>query len=277
MLPLLMWNPWPTVERPTDMRSRIVLGLLALLLAACGEPSSVGGGESLDGAWELRSATVDGSEIGLLDDHRVTATITGDEVSGRAACNSYGATVRVDGDAIAFETMGWTAMGCEPQVMEVEQAFRDSLMRVTTAQRSGSTLLFSSPGVNLEFTLLAPAPTADLVGVTWMLSEILQGDTATSPAEGADDPAEPAMLVLRDDGTLTGHTGCRELRGDYVVNGDEILFTSFSADGDCIPELEWQDNQLITVLGDGFTAEIVGNRLTVTSSGGEGLMFRAGP
>jgi heat shock protein HslJ len=161
--------------------------------------------------------------------------------------------------------------------MEVEEAFADALMRVTTAQRSGSTLRFVGPGVELDFALLAPAPTADLVGVTWMLSEIVQGETVTSPAEGADDPAEMAYLLLDVDGTLSGNTGCRELSGEYVVAGDEIRFTTFSADGDCIPELVWQDGRVVTVLGDGFTVEIVGSRLEVTSTGGERLVFRAGP
>lgn len=263
--------------RPTGMRSLVALGLLASILAACGEPEPVGGGESFDGAWQLRSGTLDGATILLLDDYRVTATITGDEISGRAACNSYGAELQLDGESIAFDNMGWTAMLCEPQVMEVEEAFVNALQRVTRAQRSESTLLLDGPGVELEFTLLAPAPTADLVGVTWMLSEIVQGGTVTSPVEGADDPAEMAYLLLDVDGTLTGNTGCRELSGEYIVTGDEILFTTFSAGGDCIPELQWQDNQVVTVLGDGFTAEIVGNRLTVTSTGGEGLVFRAGP
>jgi heat shock protein HslJ len=185
--------------------------------------------------------------------------------------------MRVAGEEIAFEEMGWTAMGCESEVMEVEAAFMDALQRVTTAERSGSTMKFTGPGVELEFMLLAPAPKAELVGVVWMLSEIVQGESATSPAEGADDPAESAMLVLNQDGSLSGHTGCRELSGEYVVVGDEILFTSFSADGECSPELQTQDNLVITVLGDGFTADIVGSRLTVTSAGGDGqLVFRAG-
>jgi heat shock protein HslJ len=259
-----------------DVRVRIALALL-VLLAACGEPDPAGGTEPLDGAWQLRSARVDGEAIALLDDHRVTATITGDEIGGRAACNSYGAAMREAEGAVTFGIVFQTDMGCEAPVMEIEAAYMSALARVTSAERSGPVLLLAGPGVELEFELLGPAPTADLVGVTWMLSGIVQGDTVTSPAEGADGPGEPAMLLLRADGTLTGHTGCRELSGEYIVSGDEILFTSFSAEGDCIPELQRQDDQIVTVLGDGFTAEIAGDRLTVTSTGGEGLVFRAGP
>lgn len=249
----------------------------AVLVAACGTESSSGDAEPLDGIWELGSATVDGEAITLLDDFRVTATITGDEIGGRAACNSYGATMQIVDGGVTFEEMGSTAMLCEPPVMEVEEAFMTALDRVNSVSRSGPLLVFTGPGVDLEFKLLAPAPMADLVGVTWMLSEIVHGDTVTSAAEGADGPGEKAMLVLHQDGTLAGHTGCRRLSGQFVVSGDEIVFTSFITDGECIPELWWQDNQVVSVLGDGFTAEIVGRRLTVTSTGGEGLVFRAGP
>ena len=248
-----------------------------VLLAACGADSLTEDAEPLDGIWELAAATVDGEQITLLDDYRVTATITGDEIRGRAACNSYSATMLVAGDEVTFTEQGWTAMLCDAPVMVVEEAFEAAFDRVTSISRSGSVLRLSGPEVELEFALLAPAPMADLIEVTWMLSEIVQGGTVTSAAEGADGPGDKAMLVLNEDGTLTGHTGCRELSGEYVVRGDEILFTSFSADGLCVPELEWQDNQVVGVLGDGFTAEIAGSKLTVTSPGGDRLVFRAGP
>ncbi len=85
---------------------------------------------------------------------------------------------------------------------------------------------------------------------------------------------EPATLELRADGTLVGSTGCRSLSGSYTVAGDEVVFTEFSADGECPSELQSQDDQVVTVLGDGFTVEIDGDRLTLTSSGSEGLVYR---
>ena len=258
------------------MKSRVVFALLAavVLATACGADTPGGRGGSLDGAWGLRSATVDGGVVALLDNHRVTLTIAGDEAGGRAACNGYGSMLRIEGGTVAFVNLGSNDMACEPSVMDVEAAYLSALIRVNSAVRAESALRLTGPGVVLEFALLAPAPTAYLVGVTWMLSEIVQGDTVTSPAEGADGPGEKGWLLLSEDGTLAGSTGCRRLSGEYVVRGDEIVFTSFSADGDCVAELWWQDNQVVTMLGDGFTAEIVGRRLIVSSTGGEGLVFR---
>ena len=47
-----------------------------------------------------------------------------------------------------------------------------------------------------------------------------------------------------------------------------------SAAGDCPDELWKQDSLVVTVIGDEFTAEIDGDRLTLRSMGGDGLIFR---
>ena len=89
-----------------------------------------------------------------------------------------------------------------------------------------------------------------------------------------------ATLTLNDDRTLTGSTGCRLLEGEWVTAGAEIVFTSFSAIDDplagvCAPESLALEGIVISVLGDGFTAEIDGQRLTLMAQGNEGLSYTA--
>ncbi len=60
------------------------------------------------------------------------------------------------------------------------------------------------------------------------------------------------------------------------MSGDTVQFTSFGADGECQSEVEWQDGQVVAVLEGGFTVEIDGDRLTVTTPGGEGLSYKTG-
>lgn len=259
----------------------------ALALAACGtdEPSlSNDPGDStsigqepddsltMDGAWVLTAATVDGATLLLDDQYRVTLTIDGSEISGRAACNSYGGAVSIGEGTFSAGELVQTEMACEPAVMDIESAFMKGLVGVTGWARSGETVSLTGEGVEYTFELLPPVPTAALIGTTWVLDTIIQGDAATSTAAGAD----PATLLLDADGTFTGSTGCRDLSGEYVVSGDTVQFTSFGAHGECRSDVEWQDGQVITVLGDGFTVAIDGDRLTVTSSGGEGLSYKAG-
>lgn len=74
---------------------------------------------------------------------------------------------------------------------------------------------------------------------------------------------------------MTGSTGCRELHGEWIEDGDEVLFATFGAEGNCPEELREQDGHVVGVLGDGFTVKIDGDQLTIFSRGGLGLAYRA--
>ncbi len=268
--------------RPARRHFVLLLVVVVLALTACGDdelyPSGTSAGEQptggppLDGTWVLVAAIVDGVSLSLNDEYRVTMTIDGSEIGGRAACNGYGGSVSITNDSFSVGEISHTEMACEPAVMEIESAFLQGLLGVSTAIRSGDTALLSGDGVEYTFELLPPVPTAELIGPTWVLDTIIQGEAATSTTAGAD----PAMLLLNADGTFTGGTGCRDLSGEYIVSGDTVQFTSFRAQGECPGEIEWQDGQVITVLEGGFTAEIDGDRLTITASGGKGLSYKIG-
>ncbi len=266
-------------------RIALLLVVAVLALAACGteEPllSNDPGGDTaagqepddslpLDGAWVLVAATVDGATLSLNDEYRVTMTIDGSEINGRAACNGYGGAVSIGNDAFSVGEISQTEMACEPAVMEIESTFMQGLFSVTDATRSGDTASLTGEGVEYTFELLPPVPTAELIGPTWVLDTIIQGDTASSTIATADS----ATLLLDADGTFTGSTGCREISGEYVVSGDTVQFTSFGTDGECRREVRRQDGQVVTVLEGGFTVEIDGDRLTVIASGGEGLSYK---
>jgi heat shock protein HslJ len=220
----------------------------------------------------LAAGTVDGTRLALDDRYRVTMTIEGGDIGGRAACNSYGGTLAVSDGAVTVGDLAWTEMACEPAVMEIESAFLNGLMRVRTATRTTDTASLSGEGVEFSFTLLTPVPTADLIGVTWVLDTIIEGDTASSTVTAA----HPATLHLDPDGTFEGSTGCRAVSGEYVVAGDTVRFTSFGAAGECPTDLARQDGHVIAVLEDAFTVSIDGNRLTLTARGGAGLSYLAG-
>jgi heat shock protein HslJ len=77
------------------------------------------------------------------------------------------------------------------------------------------------------------------------------------------------------DGSLLGSTGCRSLSGNYVITGGAVSVTGLGADGACPSELTDQDAQVVTILSDGFAAEVEGNTLTLTSPDGLGLVYLA--
>ena len=141
----------------------------------------------------------------------------------------------------------------------------------TTNNRTASQqLLLSGPEVALTFRPVPPLPTADLVATTWTLETLIAGETATSVVAGTS-----ATLRLEADGTHRGSTGCRAFTGRWIEAGGEVVFTDFAAEGECSPELADQDGFVIGVLEGGFRPVIEGDRLTITTSGGDGLQYRA--
>ncbi len=243
---------------------------VALVASACAQPvdpsaSSSAGGP--DGVWVLVSGvpTVQGAAI--------TISFDGSQIGGRAACNTYGGTASIGDGTIAIPAGGpggtffMTEMGCEPQVQASEQAFVDAIFAVTAWSIDGGQLVLSGPAVTLVFDPVAPIATSDLVGTEWVLQSLIDGDAATSVA------GDEATLLLSEDGTVAGSTGCRTLSGTWVVRSGEVFFPEFSADGACPPDLAGQDGFIVGVLGDGFRPDISGNRLEVTDASGQGLIY----
>jgi heat shock protein HslJ len=247
-----------------------VIAGTALVLGACGGAPS-GAGLELDGTWVLEEGTHDGRPVPIVEGARITMNIDGAEIGGTSACNLYGGTIERDGSQITIGALTTTEMACAEPIMASEAAYIGALADVTTASRDGDSLVLSGPGVELDFRLLPPVPTAELVGTVWTLDSLISGDSVSSVA------GEPATLELRGDGTLSGSTGCRSFSGSYEVAGDEVRVTDLAASmQSCPEELAGQDDQVLAVIGDGFTVKIDGDRLTL-SDGASGLGYRAAP
>ncbi len=245
----------------------MLIALMLLVTSAC-TAAEVDLPE-LIGDWELLGGTVGGDAFPVVDGHRITMNFADDgAVGGVAACNSYGGTyVADDEDLIIGRELASTAMGCEPGVMDSEAAFLAVLGEPLTYAVSGDELTISHSGGELVFARVKPVQTADLLDTRWRLETLIRGDTAIS-VRGE------ATLRVGSDGSVAGSTGCRTFSGEHVIDADSVLFSTFSMAGACPADLADQDGHIVNVLGDGFTAAIEGDRLTVTSRGAEGLVYR---
>lgn len=233
------------------------------------KPATDGSTDLAGTPWRFVRGTGPDGAIPLVDGWPITLTFDEDTFGGTAACNGYGGSYTFDGSAITLSELGWTEMGCDGSVMESEAAFLESLQLVGSAELADDQLLLTADGVELTFAPETPVPTAELVGQLWLLDTLIQGEAASS-VQG-----DPALLLLDADGNVSGGTGCRTFTGSYIVNGGSVLFPDFAMEGDCVAQLSEQDNLVVTVLGDGFTPTIDGERLTLTSAGNEGLSYRA--
>ena len=259
------------MRRLSDMNriiSTLVL-LIVLVATACGSVETTGA-ESIDGVWQLESGTVNGAPVPLVDGYRITFSGEGSTFGGTAACNQYGATIGIDSGTVTLEELFVTEKACRPEVMDSEAAFLTGLQGVDRAERTDDRLVLSGPDARLEFVELAPIDDQDLIGTTWILESLVDGD-AISTTQGDD-----LTLEFDSDGTFMALTGCRILTGTYVAVGDEIATPTLSADGECTAELQNQDSHVIAVLEGPFTVDIDGDRLTLAAAGNEGLVYRAG-
>lgn len=253
------------------MSTRLAAVLAAALtigLAGC-DLAAPPAGSDLDGTWRLTGGVHDGAPVPVLDEAPITMTIDATEVGGRAACNQYGGDVRVDGDRVAFGAMSMTEMGCDPAVMDAESAYLAALGDVERWTRDGGMLTLSGEAVELTFELVPPTPTADLVRTTWRLDGLIDGDAVSSTMG-----EEPATLELREDGTISGTTGCRGFDGRYELEAGAVQVTDLVTDDRACPDLASQDEHVLAVVGDGFAYAIDADRLTLTA-GRLGLIYLA--
>jgi len=256
-------------------RTRMTTCLVAvlLLLSSCGDSgpgTSDPGDPDWDGAWVLTSGTYDGRQLPLLDTHPVTLVLDGDDVFGISACNHYGGTVTRRDDQVSFGQLGGTDMACMPRAaMDLERDYLTAMAGITSADRNGDSLVLSGGGTTLTFAFEPPPPTADLVGTTWVLDSLITGDAASSVT------GQPTLL-LRADGTVSGSTGCRTFEGAWTERGAQLDLPEFAmSEETCSPALAAQDDHVVSVLGDGFSASIDGPTLTVGDPDGNGLIYRA--
>lgn len=252
------------------MKTRLPIALvIGMVLVAC-DWLPVADGPDIDGAWELVRGTHDGADIVVPDGARITLTITGDELSGTSACNQYGGSFERDGNSISIGPISMTEMACEEPIMAAESAYLAALGDVDTVE-PGRSLWLTGPATDLQFQLVPPVDDAAIVGTTWVLDSLISADAVSSVMGDA------ATLTLTADGVIDGSTGCRSFSGAYELSGDEIRVSRLVTDDRaCLDGIADQDDHVLSVIGDAFTAVVDGTRLTLTS-GADGLGYTAEP
>jgi heat shock protein HslJ len=246
---------------------RAALLLAALLLAGCAAGADAA--DDVRGEWELAEGTADGAALPLPAGRGATLRLADGQADGTSFCNQYSATYSLDGDAVAFEGLGGTELGCEPDVMAAETAYLRSLAAVDTVVVEDGGLVLRGDGVELRFTPVVPVPDSPLEGTRWLLETVVEGETASSTV------GEPALLELRPDGTFSASTGCRTLAGTWRPADDSLVLSVHPYDTfGCPAPVDRQDRQVLDLLGGRPTVEITEDRLTLTGDG-RGLVYRA--
>ena len=241
--------------------------ILVLLLSGCSLLS--GGSTTLDGEWLLQAGTNQGQAVPVVAGTKITLRIDGSQAGGSAACNLYGGTIQVNGTAVEISALSMTEMACQENVMASESAYLAALPRVTTAERSGDSLVLSGPQVELRYALVPPVANANLVGTTWILESLITGEAVSSTV------GEGVTLEFSGDGRIAASTGCRSVSGTYEVTDGQVQVSLDPYDLiGCAAEVGDQDAHILGVLSQGLTITIDGDRLTLMA-GEKGIGYRA--
>jgi len=246
----------------------ILVLALASTLAACGEEQPPGADPFGTTTWQLTSGTVDGTALGLLGGHPITFRVDNGQVGGTSACNSYGGAIIIENGVIVLGPVHMTEMWCgDETVMDLEAAYLAALARITGAALDADDLVLTGTDVELRFAAQPEEPDAALIGPTWTLDTIIEGEVASTPAA-------PATLVFAADGTVSGSTGCNSLFGDYdAIAGFGPLGTTKMA---CEESIMAQEFLVTSILGPNATLTIEGSLLTIADLEGRALVYRAG-
>ena len=240
------------------------------MVAGCGagDPPS-GEAPDLTGTWKLEAGDLDEQAIPIVDGVRTTLQFSEEDMSGRAACNSYGTSYHIAGDRLQVsDEISMTAAGCHGEELALETAYLRALPLVGRAQLDGDRLVLDGPGVELQFVLLPPADPGEFVGIEWVLDELVADGVTTAP------DGEPATLLYRNDGSYEATTGCRRLVGRWVVGGDSIGSSAMDLFGECPPGLSVQDSHVVGVLGN-FIPDVSDGAFRLRGEGDLELVYRA--
>jgi heat shock protein HslJ len=251
---------------------RVLLALL-LVLAACGQrpAGNPPAPDQLRGRTFLATAI---TEDGKPRDMELSLQFTDDgRLIARASCNTMQGKVDTTGGKLVIDGgLETTEMGCDQARHEQDTFVASVLGKKPSWDLTGDRLTITSGATTFE---LAPReavhPDRKLVGTTWVLDTLVDGQVASSTAAGT----APVTLVF-DGKTVVADTHCNGVRGEYTIDGDTISvalgpMTKMA----CEPEIMRGENAVIDVLQGKVRYEITADRLTLTNPSGKGIQLHA--
>jgi heat shock protein HslJ len=255
------------------LRTHVALALLAgLTLAACGNDdadspagssTTVPAGLDLDGRTFLSQSATDGGEPKtFVAGTQVTLRFADGGVSGSAGCNTMGADYTLDGDVLRLGDLSMTEMACDEDRMAQDEWLADLLMGAPTVALDGDTLTITGASASLELLDREVAdPDRPLVGTDWTADTLLDGDAASSIAEGV-----VVELRFGEDGLVTIAAGCNGGSAPYEVDGSTITFGDAVLTLKACSEPEASvESHVLSVLDGEAEFEIEADRLTITN------------
>ncbi|MFN8018240.1 MAG: META domain-containing protein [Acidimicrobiales bacterium] len=201
----------------------------------------------------------------LADGGHLNLSFNGRQMSVAGGCNSLvGAYELVDGQLRWYDPPAASEMACAQPLMDQDTWLADWLVQGVEAELDGDRLTLSGDGATIELVDQASIQEdAPLVGTTWKLKTMIEGDVASSvPAN-----AKAATITFQEDGTVEVFTGCN--RGSTTatvsedgtaIEFDHVMLTRMA----CGKDAATVETAVMAVVDGKVAAEVDGTTLTLT-------------
>lgn len=166
--------------------SRLVTGLVALAVMACAGAEHRGAATdpSLLAGTTWRLFDLAGTPALANPEATLEFADTG-RVAGRASCNRFFGSVRLDASSITFGALGATRMACVDEVNRQEAAYLGALQGAERFELTGDTLTIFTKGATVPLRFIRQAPAIafrDPTGVWTITGHRAPGVSAMPPA-----------------------------------------------------------------------------------------------
>ncbi len=196
--------------------------------------------------------------------------LPGGEFSASGGCNSGRAMYELVDDALVYEAIAQTAIGCDQERHEQDDwYFFDVLGSRPMLTLDGDALTLDNGVTRVEYLDQEVAtPDVELVGTVWQVESLVLGEVVSAMSW-----PEPATLTFDDDGMVDVFTGCNSGRARYEVAGSDLRFSELlvTEEGCSMQSVELEETVNAVVGSSSPVAwEVSVDRLTLTE-GDRGL------
>jgi heat shock protein HslJ len=241
--------------------------------ASQGASPAASQGASLDGRTFLSMAvTENGAPRPLVPGTRLRLAFADGRIGASAGCNQLSAAYRLDGSTLVVDSLVTTDMGCDPQRHDQDGWLASFLRGRPTVNLSGDDLSLRRDATVIQLLDRRVAdPDRPLVGPTWRLESLIQGQVVSSIPDGV-----AAMLVFGADGRVAIETGCNTGAATYTLEGDSIRLSGISlTKRACTGSLGEVEQAVLGVLQPGSLGYRIETSVLTLSAGDRGLGLRA--
>ena len=198
-------------------------------------------------------------------------------LEGQTGCGPFLGGYSVDGQAVRLGIISSGSGSCRQRLDDEAFGFTQALAAVTGWTPGPMGLQLLDDDGRVRVSLERPQEVGP--SGAWLVERLARTGGELGPILGGSE----VSLVLADDGSFTGDTGCRQLEGSYTVEADRIVIApivvvGLPCDGQDLRPLQRQDRRLLALLDEAVAWRRSGETLALADGAGSVILeFRAWP